>query len=156
MANRPEIALPAAGNRSSDVKAAMRFIPGGAFRMGSNDHYPEEEPAHRVRVDGFWMDETPVTNRQFSAFVAAAGALPEQLEQLASCFPAEATSGGRETRLGGTSAPASDASGFFQTELGRVVADPCALQPCSPPLSSAVRAQVASFAAAWRDAHGRT
>jgi formylglycine-generating enzyme required for sulfatase activity len=51
----------------------MRFIPGGTFQMGSNDHYPEEAPAHRVRVDGFWMDETPVTNRRFSTFVAATG-----------------------------------------------------------------------------------
>ena len=27
-------------------------IPGGTFRMGSNDHYPEEQPAHRVPVGG--------------------------------------------------------------------------------------------------------
>ena len=50
---------------------AMRRIAGGAFMMGSNDHYPEEGPAHRVEVDDFWIDETPVTNAQFSAFVAA-------------------------------------------------------------------------------------
>ena len=33
--------------------------------MGSNHHYPEEAPVHRVKVDGFWIDRTPVTNRQF-------------------------------------------------------------------------------------------
>ena len=31
--------------------------------MGSDRHYPEEAPVHRVTVDGFWIDRTPVTNR---------------------------------------------------------------------------------------------
>ncbi len=48
----------------------MCWIPGGTFRMGSDKHYPEEAPAHRVSVDGFWIDRTPVTNRQFKTFVA--------------------------------------------------------------------------------------
>jgi formylglycine-generating enzyme required for sulfatase activity len=43
------------------------------FRMGSNVHYPEEHPAHRVSVDGFCIDRHPVTNAQFAAFVAATG-----------------------------------------------------------------------------------
>jgi sulfatase modifying factor 1 len=47
----------------------MVWIPGGVFRMGSDDHYPEERPVHRARVDGFWMDRTPVTNREFRRFV---------------------------------------------------------------------------------------
>jgi formylglycine-generating enzyme required for sulfatase activity len=51
----------------------MLFIAGGSFRMGSDRHYPEEAPAHRVNVDGFWIDSTPVTNRQFREFVAATG-----------------------------------------------------------------------------------
>ena len=41
--------------------------------MGSDNHYPEEKPAHRVSVDAFWIDRTPVTNRQFEAFVRATG-----------------------------------------------------------------------------------
>ncbi|WIU42118.1 formylglycine-generating enzyme family protein [Methylorubrum extorquens] len=49
----------------------MRWISGGTFRMGSDRHYPEEAPIHRVAVDGFWIDEAPVTNRQFSQFVLA-------------------------------------------------------------------------------------
>jgi sulfatase modifying factor 1 len=49
----------------------MRFIQGGEFLMGSEDYYPEEAPVRRAVVGDFWMDEYPVTNRQFSAFVAA-------------------------------------------------------------------------------------
>src|SRR5436190_19283966 len=51
----------------------MAFVPGGTFRMGSDRHYPEEAPVHRVTVDGFWIDRTPVTNRQFKEFVRATG-----------------------------------------------------------------------------------
>jgi formylglycine-generating enzyme required for sulfatase activity len=51
----------------------MVWIPGGVFRMGSDHHYPEEQPAHRVRVDGFWMDRAPVTNRDFRRFIDATG-----------------------------------------------------------------------------------
>jgi len=51
----------------------MIAIPGGTFRMGSDRHYPEEAPAHRIAVDRFWMDRTPVTNRQFKEFVRATG-----------------------------------------------------------------------------------
>src|ERR1700752_4580992 len=51
----------------------MIWIPGGTFRMGSDKHYPEEAPGHRVTVDGFWIDLTPVTNREFRKFVNATG-----------------------------------------------------------------------------------
>ena len=49
----------------------MAWIPGGTFLMGSNDFYPEERPAHSVTVDGFWMDEHPVTNAEFRRFAKA-------------------------------------------------------------------------------------
>jgi len=55
------------------VTGEMVWIPGGAFRMGSDHHYAEEAPSHSVSVDGFWIDRTPVTNRQFRAFVDATG-----------------------------------------------------------------------------------
>ncbi|MGC1778897.1 MAG: formylglycine-generating enzyme family protein [Xanthobacteraceae bacterium] len=51
----------------------MVFIPGGTFRMGSDKHYPEEAPAHRVSVADFWIDRTPVTNRQFRKFINETG-----------------------------------------------------------------------------------
>jgi len=55
------------------ARSGMVWIAGGTFRMGSDRHYPEEAPVHRVRVDGLWIDRTPVTNRQFRAFVEATG-----------------------------------------------------------------------------------
>jgi formylglycine-generating enzyme required for sulfatase activity len=51
----------------------MVWIPGGIFAMGSDCHYPEEAPVHRVRVDGFWLDRTPVTHGAFRAFIEATG-----------------------------------------------------------------------------------
>lgn len=57
-----------------DVRGAdMVFIPGGTFRMGSDKHYREEAPVHRVKVDDFWIDRRPVTNRDFAQFVDATG-----------------------------------------------------------------------------------
>jgi formylglycine-generating enzyme len=53
----------------------MVWIPGGEFTMGSTDSLarPDERPLHRVRVDGFWIDATEVTNAQFRAFADATG-----------------------------------------------------------------------------------
>jgi sulfatase modifying factor 1 len=51
----------------------MCWVPGGEFAMGSQDFYPEERPVHRVAVDGFWMDEHPVTVAEFRRFVKATG-----------------------------------------------------------------------------------
>ena len=53
--------------------SGMVWIPGGSFLMGSDHHYPEEAPAHREEVTGFWIDRTPITNSQFLKFVKATG-----------------------------------------------------------------------------------
>lgn len=63
--------------------AGMVWIPGGEFSMGcldprarpygGPDPMTDARPVHRVRLDGFWMDATEVTNAQFAAFVAATG-----------------------------------------------------------------------------------
>jgi sulfatase modifying factor 1 len=58
---------------ASPAVLGMAWIPGGTFRMGSDHHYREEAPAHRVGVDGFWIDPHPVTNAAFTAFVEATG-----------------------------------------------------------------------------------
>jgi formylglycine-generating enzyme len=62
-------------NRDCDAgsRERMIWIPGGTFRMGSDRHYPEETPVHRVTVGDFWMDRTPVTNRQFRQLIEATG-----------------------------------------------------------------------------------
>ena len=62
----------------ADAPDSVRFsgmipISGGTFRMGSNQHYPEEAPVHRVTVGDFRIDRYPVTNRQFKEFVRATG-----------------------------------------------------------------------------------
>ena len=52
----------------------MTWIPGGEFTMGGQvPEMVDSLPLHRVRVDGFWMDTTEVTNAQYEKFVAATG-----------------------------------------------------------------------------------
>jgi len=61
----------------------MVWIPGGEFSMGSNVEdeslcsikgvTKDAAPVHRVYVDGYYMDETEVTNEQFEKFVKATG-----------------------------------------------------------------------------------
>jgi sulfatase modifying factor 1 len=68
-------------NPASGVSSSTRFqdnrvwIPPTEFTMGSDapDAEPQERPAHRVRVSGFWIDRTDVTNAQFREFVKATG-----------------------------------------------------------------------------------
>jgi sulfatase modifying factor 1 len=74
--------LPGAES-SGEVPMGMAWIPGGEFSMGcadprgmpygGSDPMADARPVHRVRVDGFWMDTTEVTNAQFADFVAATG-----------------------------------------------------------------------------------
>jgi formylglycine-generating enzyme len=53
----------------------MMWVPGGQFLMGSDHKLAQdnERPAHRVRLDGFWMDRYHVTNAEFRKFVEATG-----------------------------------------------------------------------------------
>ncbi|MCO5064754.1 MAG: formylglycine-generating enzyme family protein [Rhizobiaceae bacterium] len=60
------------GNMRSH-RDAMVYIPGGVFTMGSDSHYREEAPTHRVHVDPFMIDVAPVTNREFRRFVSETG-----------------------------------------------------------------------------------
>ncbi|MGO9143841.1 MAG: SUMF1/EgtB/PvdO family nonheme iron enzyme, partial [Streptosporangiaceae bacterium] len=62
-----------AGHEAPGQRLDMAWIPGGTFRMGSADFYPEERPVHRVTVDGFWMDRHPVTVTEFRRFVSETG-----------------------------------------------------------------------------------
>ena len=68
-----QIPPKAAEAPGSPPQPNMVWIPGGTFRMGSEDFYPEEGPIHQVSVDGFWMDKYQVTNAEFNKFVRATG-----------------------------------------------------------------------------------
>lgn len=59
----------------ADRRAGMVRIAGGSFTFGSDLGYPDERPAGpgKVRVAGFWIDQTEVTVAQFAAFVRATG-----------------------------------------------------------------------------------
>jgi sulfatase modifying factor 1 len=75
------VAHPAA--TPSPVPPDMNWIPGGDFSMGAQDSPDmdmvgmnatlDSRPIHRVRVDGFYMDKTDVTNAEFAKFVKATG-----------------------------------------------------------------------------------
>jgi len=67
----------------------MVLIPGGKMTMGATDGASDEQPLHDVKVRGFWIDKTAVTNEQFARFVAATGYItfaerqPENVEAAA-------------------------------------------------------------------------
>jgi formylglycine-generating enzyme len=58
---------------TSAILKNMVELPGGTFRMGSKDFYPEERPVREVSVDGFWIDRQPVTVAKFRRFVNDTG-----------------------------------------------------------------------------------
>jgi sulfatase modifying factor 1 len=92
---RPEAPRAAGGGFEPTIQNAatapgpapdgMAWIPGGEYSMGAADPAGRDanavgmqatldsRPIHRVAVDGFWMDTTEVTNRQFAGFVKATG-----------------------------------------------------------------------------------
>ncbi len=63
------------GSAAPQAPAGMVWIPGGEFTMGWDGEFgrPDERPLHRVRLDGFWIKQTPVTNAEFREFVDATG-----------------------------------------------------------------------------------
>lgn len=61
---------PTSEKTNASSTNGMVWISGGSFKMGTND-YPDAQPVHEVKVNGFWMDEHEVTNAQFEAFVKA-------------------------------------------------------------------------------------
>lgn len=77
---------PAAGDAVADARVqadggkrsdplGMVWVPAGEFTMGWDgpEGRHDERPVHRVRVDGFWIDQTEITNAQFRVFVEATG-----------------------------------------------------------------------------------
>jgi len=56
-ATRREIVTPSG--------AAMVFLPGGEFMMGTSQGNADEGPVHKVRISSFMMDQFPVTHEMF-------------------------------------------------------------------------------------------
>jgi formylglycine-generating enzyme required for sulfatase activity len=79
---------------SGAPRPGMKWVPGGEFMMGSDDAlaWDDEKPPHPVKVSGFWIDESEVTNAQFRAFVQATGYVttaekPPVLEEIMKQLP---------------------------------------------------------------------
>jgi sulfatase modifying factor 1 len=73
---------------TEQVTAELVLIAGGEFLMGSDEHYPEEAPAHQVRVNDFWLAPRAVTNQEFARFVLATRyRTVAETKPLASDFP---------------------------------------------------------------------
>ncbi|HRC88367.1 MAG TPA: SUMF1/EgtB/PvdO family nonheme iron enzyme, partial [Thermoanaerobaculia bacterium] len=62
---------PTPGQPWTEPTTDIRFlwVPPGEFSMGSNEIGDHERPAHRVKLSGFWLAETPVTNRQYGLYL---------------------------------------------------------------------------------------
>lgn len=77
--------LAAAVPAGIEIPKGMVYIPGGEFSMGGvnpvgiteggREEMDDARPVHRVKLDGFYMDEHEVTNEQFAEFVKATGYL---------------------------------------------------------------------------------
>ncbi len=85
---------PAVVPAPGEAPPGMVWIPSGEFSMGTDSElgWPDERPTHRVRVDGFWMDSTEITNAEFARFVEATGCVttaerPPALEEIMKQVP---------------------------------------------------------------------
>ncbi|MEI6891967.1 MAG: formylglycine-generating enzyme family protein [Pontiella sp.] len=63
------------GTGAPEIPEGMVWVPGGAFTMGWTGSFsrPDEGPLHRVKLDGYWIKRTPVTNAEFAKFVKETG-----------------------------------------------------------------------------------
>jgi serine/threonine-protein kinase len=51
----------------------LLYVPAASFRMGTNSGGEDQQPEHEVALDGFWFDQTEVTNQMFGLFVQTTG-----------------------------------------------------------------------------------
>jgi formylglycine-generating enzyme len=78
-----------------DAPPGMVLVPAGRFQMGSAANPEKNAPLHPVRVDGFYMDKTEVTNAEFQKFVEATGH-----KTIAERVPTEEDFGGKPVPAG--------------------------------------------------------
>ena len=57
----------------SNQHGRMIIIPSGEYSIGSDSFYPEEAPVRSIQIKSFKIDETPVTNSEYSCFVSETG-----------------------------------------------------------------------------------
>ena len=94
----------------------MRWIPEGTFQMGSEELYPEERPVHRVSLDGFWMDEHPVTAADFRRFVREGATSPSaSAHSIPPTFPAPTRSRSSPARSSSARPPGRSTYGTSAT-----------------------------------------
>ncbi len=75
--------LTGTGWLSAKDGGVYEYVPGGEFTMGADaaDAVSEQEqPAHAVSVDGFWLQRTEVTNAQYGRCVADGACTPPQAD----------------------------------------------------------------------------
>ncbi len=115
--------LPLHQQSDAPLDPGMVCLPGGTFRMGSNRHYPEEAPEHRVTVSSFRIDLTPVTNRAFRQFIEATGYVtlaeqPPNLEDYPGALPHMLNPGSLVFTPPRRRVPLNDWSQWWRFELG--------------------------------------
>jgi formylglycine-generating enzyme required for sulfatase activity len=77
--SNPKAKLSQVTTSRTEDNPGMVYVEGKTYMRGNDltpDNgvpYPEESPAHKVTVSSFWIDQHEVTNKKFSAFVAATG-----------------------------------------------------------------------------------
>jgi len=57
----------------AETPEGMIWIENGSFIMGSDQGLLDERPAHKVNLNGFWIDQYEVTNAEFIKFVTETG-----------------------------------------------------------------------------------
>ena len=66
------IALAATASFSVYAKpSSMVWIDANSYQMGGDSEHAraDELPKHKVILDGYWIDQTEVTNQQFNQFI---------------------------------------------------------------------------------------
>ena len=68
-----EDALPSFKALDTSWTNTMVWIPGGSYLRGSESGQGDEKPVREIKISGFWLDATEVTNDQFNEFVQETG-----------------------------------------------------------------------------------
>ena len=97
----PPQACLAVDDRPQAPGAGMVLIPGGRFRMGSEDYRAEEAPRREVAVDSFWIDSHDVTNAQFARFVTETGYVTVSERTPSGATDAQPPASGRPVNVAG-------------------------------------------------------